>query len=472
MTAQEVLKLIQEKGIEYVDFKIVDVLGQWQHLSVPASEVDADTFTKGVAFDGSSVRGFQGIEKSDMVMLPDPKTAVVDAFTARPTLSVACDVYTPNLEERYTRDPRYVAQKAEAYLQSLGIADTARFGPELEFFIFDEVRYKVGQNESSYFVDSEEAHWNSNQPGSTGYVVKGKSGYFPTAPIDRQQDIRSEMTSALIDAGFVVERHHHEVATAGQAEINFRSSTLTNTADMVLLYKYILRNVATKYGKTVTFMPKPMHGDNGNGMHVHQSLSKEGVNLFWEEGAYGNISQLGRYYIGGILKHAPALLALTNPATNSYKRLVPGYEAPINLVYSKGNRSAAVRIPISVTSMKAARIEFRTPDCTANPYLAFAAMMMAGLDGIINKIDPSAEGYGPIDKNIYKLSPEEKAQIRSVPGSLEESLANLKADYEFLTRGGVFTQDMIDMWIDLKNEEIDFHRTRPTPTEYQLYFDA
>ncbi|MFZ5815622.1 MAG: type I glutamate--ammonia ligase [Bacillota bacterium] len=472
MTAKDVLQLIKEKGIQYVDFKLCDVPGSWQHITVPASEVDESTFTRGVAFDGSSVRGFRSIEESDMVMLPDPATAVVDAFTVEPTLSLVCDIYTPNCAERYERDPRYVAQKAEKYLIDSGIADLSFWGPELEFFIFDEARFKLTSNEAYYLVDSNEAIWNSDKPKSTGYNVKYKQGYFPVAPTDTQQDIRSEMTTELQKAGIRVERHHHEVATAGQGEINFAAGPLTKTADVVLLYKYILRNVARRHGKTLTFMPKPIFGDNGSGMHTHQSLSKGGTNLFWEEGAYGNISQTAMYYIGGILKHAPALIALTNPSTNSFKRLVPGYEAPVNLVFSKGNRSAAVRIPISISTPKAARIEFRTPDCTANPYLAFAAMLMAGLDGIKNKIDPIALGYGPLDKNIYKLPAEEKAKIRSVPGSMEEAIRNLEEDYEFLLAGGVFTKDLLEAYIELKREEDDYVRLRPSPAEFFQYFDA
>jgi len=472
MTAQDVLQLIKDKGISYVDFKLVDVPGSWQHISVPVDEVDESTFIRGVAFDGSSVRGFRSIEESDMVMLPDPNTAVIDAFTVEPTLSLVCDIYTPGCKERYDRDPRYVAVKAEQYLKDSGLADLSFWGPELEFFIFDEARFKLTTNEASYLVDSNEAIWNSDKPKSSGYNVKYKQGYFPVAPTDTQQDIRSEMCTELMKVGIKVERHHHEVATAGQGEINFASSTLTKTADAVLLYKYILRNVARRHGKTVTFMPKPLYGDNGTGMHVHQSLTKGGTNLFWKEGAYGNISQMALYYIGGILKHAPTLLALTNPSTNSFKRLVPGYEAPVNLAFSKGNRSAAVRIPISISTPKAARIEFRTPDCTANPYLAFAAMLMAGLDGIKNKIDPTAEGFGPVDKNIYKMSAEEKAKIRSVPGSLGEVLDLLEKDHEWLTAGGVFTDDLIQAFISLKREEDDYVRLRPTPAEFFQYFDA
>ncbi len=471
-TANDVLKLIREKGIQYVDFKLCDVPGSWQHITVPASEIDEAIFERGLAFDGSSVRGFRSIENSDMVMVPDPSTAVLDAFTLEPTLSIVCDIYYPGAKERYERDPRYVAQRAEQYLRETGVADSSFWGPELEFFIFDEVRFKLTTNEAVYFVDSDEAIWNSDKPKSSGYNVKYKQGYFPVAPTDTQQDIRSEMCTELVKAGIRVERHHHEVATAGQGEINFGADTLVKTADNVMLYKYILRNVARRHGKTLTFMPKPLFGDNGSGMHTHQSLAKDGVNLFWEEGAYGNLSQLALYYIGGILKHAPALIALTNPSTNSFKRLVPGYEAPVNLAFSKGNRSAAVRIPISVTSPKTARIEFRTPDGTSNPYLAFAAMLMAGLDGIKNKIDPVAAGYGPLDKNIYTLPPEEKAKIRSVPATLDEALRNLEQDHEWLTAGGVFSEDLIKTWISLKKEEVDYVNLRPNPAEFFQYFDA
>lgn len=420
-TAEKVLEFIRERGIAYVDFRLVDLPGQWQHVTVPASEVDADTFRRGVPFDGSSVRGFRGIEESDMVMMPDPAAAFVDPFTAAPTLAIACDVYLPGGRDRYERDPRFIAQKAEAFLRETGIADQSWWGPELEFFVFDEVRFKLGPNEAFHLVDSSEAVWNTDRPGGTGYQVRHKQGYFPVAPTDTMTDLRTEICDELQRAGIRVERHHHEVATAGQAEINFAAGSLVQTADNVLAYKYIVRNVARRHGKTATFMPKPLYGDNGSGMHVHQSLSQDGTNLFWDESGYGHLSQLALYYIGGILYHAPALTAFTNPTTNSYRRLVPGYEAPVNLVFSKGNRSAAVRIPISIASPRSARIEFRTPDATANPYLAFAAMLMAGLDGIMNRIDPVALGYGPVDKNIYKLEGEERARIRSVPSGLEES---------------------------------------------------
>lgn len=473
MTPKEVIQFIKDKKIEFVDFKLIDVPGAWQHLTVPVSEIDEDTFANGVAFDGSSVRGFRSIEESDMVMLPDPETAVIDPFIEVPTLSLVCDVYTP-AGDRYDRCPRLLAKRAEEYLKSTGLADVSYWGPELEFFIFDDVRYESNQNSSFYYIDSEEAVWNTGKAEgpNLGYKVRNKMGYFPVAPTDTQTDIRSEMVKVMQDCGIRVERHHHEVATAGQAEINFRFNTLTKTADNVLLYKYIVRNVARRHGKTATFMPKPLFGDNGSGMHTHQSLGKGGENLFFNQGGYGNLSQTALYYIGGILKHAPALLSFTNPSTNSYKRLVPGYEAPVNLVFSKGNRSASVRIPISVVSPKTARIEFRTPDATCNPYIAFAAMMLAGLDGIRNKIDPIALGYGPLDKNIYKLSDDEKAKIRAVPGSLDETFAALEADHEFLLQGEIFSREFISNWIELKREEIDNVKLRPHPAEFALYFDA
>ncbi len=473
MTPRDVLQIIKDKKIEFVDFKLTDVPGSWQHITIPISEIDEGTFKNGVAFDGSSVRGFRSIEESDMLMIPDPATAMIDPFIEVPTLSVICDVYTP-AGDRYERCPRTLAKKAEEYLKSTGLADVSYWGPELEFFIFDDVRYECTQNSSFYFLDSEEAVWNTGKAEgpNLGYKIRNKMGYFPVAPHDTQTDIRSEMVKVLQDCGVRVERHHHEVATAGQNEINFRFDSLTNCADRTLLFKYVVRNVSRRHGKTATFMPKPLYGDNGSGMHVHQSLYKGGENLFYGKGGYGNLSQTALYYIGGILKHAPALLAFTNPSTNSYKRLVPGYEAPVNLVFSKGNRSASVRIPISAVSPKTARIEFRTPDCTTNPYIAFTAMLLAGVDGIKNKIDPMAAGYGPIDKNIYKLSAGEKAQIRAVPGSLEEAFSALEADQEFLLQGEIFTKEFIQTWIDLKREEIDAVKLRPHPMEFAQYFDA
>lgn len=472
MSVQNVLNLIKEKNIEWVDFRFTDLLGKSHHLSVPASEVDEDTFVNGVAFDGSSITGFRGIEESDMVMMPDTETAFEDAFTAHPTLILYCNIYTPD-GERYERDPRSIAHKAEEYLQTTGIGTAAYFAPESEFFIFDDVRYETSTNKSFFEVDSEEGFWNSarkEEGGNLGFKVGKKGGYFPVAPTDTQQDIRSEMCRLMTEAGMRIERHHHEVATAGQGEINFRFDTLTKTADNLMKYKYIIQNVARQNGKVATFMPKPLFGDNGSGMHVHQSIFNEGNPLFYEKGAYANLSELALYYIGGILHHAPALIAITNPSTNSFKRLVPGYEAPVNLVFSKGNRSAAVRIPIAAVTPKGCRIEFRTPDSTANPYLAFAAMLMAGLDGIKNKIDPRALGYGPLDKNIYELSDAEKAEIRSVPGTLDEAIDALEADYEFLLQGGVFTKDFIDNYIDLKRSEAKAVAIRIHPHEYELYF--
>lgn len=474
MTVQNVLQLIKEKNIEWVDFRFVGLLGKAQHISLPASEVDEDTFVNGVAFDGSSIPGFRGIEESDMVMMPDTETAYIDPFTAHPTLIIMCNIYTPD-GERYERDPRSIAQKAEEYMQQAGIGTAAFFAPESEFFIFDDVRFENGMNKSYFEVDSEEAAWNSGRKeegGNLGFKTPVKGGYVPVAPMDTQQDIRSEMCRLMADAGLRIERHHHEVATAGQAEINFRFDTLTKTADNLLKYKYIVHNTARQYGKVATFMPKPLFGDNGSGMHVHQSIFNGDTPLFYEKGAYANLSETALYYIGGILHHAPALIALTNPSTNSFKRLVPGYEAPVNLVFSKGNRSAAVRIPIAAVTPKGCRIEFRTPDSTANPYLAFAAMLLAGLDGIQNKIDPRKLGYGPFDTNIYELSDAEKNEIRSVPGSLDEALDALEADSEFLTKGGVFTKDFINNYIELKRGEAKSVNIRIHPQEYSLYFDC
>ncbi|MFE6077995.1 type I glutamate--ammonia ligase [Paenibacillus sp. NPDC057886] len=474
MSVENVLKSIQENNIEWVDFRFVDLSGRAHHISLPASAVDADTFVNGVAFDGSSIQGFRGIEESDMVMIPDPEATFVDPFTAHPTLNVMCDIFTPD-GERYERDPRGIAVKAEEFLKESGVGTAAFFAPESEFFIFDDVRYESGTNSSSYFVDSEEASWNTNRKedgGNLGFKVRTKGGYVPVAPVDTQQDIRSEMCRILEEAGLSIERHHHEVATAGQAEINFRFDTLKKTADNLLVYKYIVHNTARQYGKVATFMPKPLFGDNGSGMHVHQSIFDGDSPLFYDKTGYANLSEMALHYIGGILYHAPALIALTNPSTNSFKRLVPGYEAPVNLVYSKGNRSAAVRIPVAAVTPKGCRIEFRTPDSTANPYLAFAAMLMAGLDGIKRKINPTELGYGPLDKNIYDLSDADKENIRSVPASLEEALDALAADNEFLTEGGVFTKEFIENYINLKRDEAKAVAIRIHPHEYSLYFDC
>jgi len=474
MSVQQVLDLIKEKNIEFVDFRFVDLLGRAHHISLPASEVDAETFVNGVAFDGSSITGFRGIEESDMVMMPDPSTAYVDPFTAHSTLIVMSNIHTPD-GARYERDPRSIAHKAEEFLKKSGVGTTAFFAPESEFFIFDDVRYESTMNSSSFFVDSEEAAWNTNRKeegGNLGFKVGVKKGYVPVAPVDSQQDIRSEMVRLMQESGLRVERHHHEVATAGQAEINFRFDTLTTTADNLMKYKYIVHNVARQYGKVATFMPKPLFGDSGSGMHVHSSIFNDGEPLFYEKGGYANMSQLAMYYIGGILHHSPALIALTNPSTNSFKRLIPGYEAPVNLVFSKGNRSAAVRIPVAAVTPKGCRVEFRTPDSTANPYLAFAALLMAGLDGIKRKIDPSALGFGPFDTNIYELSDEQKKEIRSVPGTLDEALDALEADNDFLTEGGVFTKEFIDNYVKVKRAEAKSVSIRIHPHEYGLYFDC
>jgi glutamine synthetase len=474
MSAKMVLDKIKEKQVEWVDFRFVDLAGKAHHITVPAGAVTEETFVNGVAFDGSSIPGFRGIEESDMVMIPDSESCYVDPFTAHPTLVVMCSIYSPE-GDRYERDPRSIAEKAEEYLKTTGIGTAAYFAPESEFFIFDDVRYEVGQNTSFYKVDSAEAVWNTarvEDGGNLGFKIANKAGYVPVAPADATHDIRAEICRLLIESGLTVERHHHEVATAGQGEINFRFDTLTKTADNLLKYKYIVQNTAKKFGKTATFMPKPLFGDNGSGMHTHQSLFNGDTPLFYEEGAYANLSETAMYYIGGILYHAPALIAITNPSTNSYKRLVPGYEAPVNLVFSKGNRSAAIRIPVAAVTPKGARIEFRTPDSTCNPYLAFAAMLMAGLDGIQNKMDPRALGYGPLDKNIYELSDEEKSKIRSVPGSLEESLDALEKDYEFLTKNNVFTKDFIEHYIAFHRAKAREVAIRTHPYEYMLYYDC
>lgn len=470
MTVDEFLKKIEEEKIRFVDFRIVDLLGRQHHVTVPAEEVSEETFVRGVAFDGSSITGYKGIEESDMVMMPDPDSAFKDPFIQAPTLSILCDIYNPD-GTPYSRDPRIIAKKAEAYLKETGIATDAFFGPEAEFFVFDEVRFSSNQMGSYYFIDSEEAFWNSGKDGGLGYKIGYKKGYFPVAPSDTQTDIRNEMVMLLEECGVPVERHHHEVATAGQGEINFRFSTLTKTADNLLLYKYIVRNVAKKYGKTATFMPKPIVGDNGNGMHVHQSLFRGDTPLFYESGNYANLSDLAFHYIGGLLTHAHSVIAFTNPSTNSYKRLVPGFEAPVNLVFSKANRSAAVRVPVASVSPKSTRIEFRTPDSTSNPYLAFAAMLLAGIDGIKKRIDARTEGFGPYDKNIYELTGPEKNEIKSVPKSLEDSLAALKSSHQFLLEGDVFNKDLIDTWLELKESEAKAVATTTHPKEYELYYD-
>ncbi|MGB2867318.1 MAG: type I glutamate--ammonia ligase [Bacteroidota bacterium] len=467
---EKVFKTIKDRGIRVIDLKFTDMIGQWQHFSVTANEFSQSTFDEGIGFDGSSIRGFQKIHESDMLLFPDPTTLFIDPFTAVPTLSLTCDIVDPMTHESYSRDPRYVAKKAEAYLKNSGIADTSYFGPEPEFFILDNVRFDQSHEFGYYYLDSEEGFWNSGSNGkqNLGHKPRFKEGYFPAAPIDSMQDIRSDMVLTLEDVGIHVEVHHHEVATAGQTEIDMRRDTLTRMADNYLVYKYITKNVAKKHGKTVTFMPKPIFGDNGSGMHVHQSLWKGGKPLFAGNG-YAGLSEMAMYYIGGLLKHAPALCAITNPTTNSYKRLVPGFEAPVNLAYSQRNRSASVRIPMYSSNPKAKRIEFRCPDPTCNPYLGFAALLMAGLDGIMNKIDPGK----PLDKDIYDMTPEQLKDVPSAPGSLTEALKALEHDHEFLLRGDVFTEDIIETWIDYKiTKEIQPVQLRPHPYEFMLYYDA
>jgi glutamine synthetase len=467
----DVLNLIRDNEVQIVDLRFADLPGLMQHFSVPAHELTEESFDEGFGFDGSSIRGFQEIQESDMILVPDPGTAVLDPFRTHPTLILNCFVKDPITGESYSRDPRHVAAKAEKYLEGSGIAQLSYWGPEAEFYIFDSVRFDQDQHSSYYYVDAVEGAWNSGaEEGgrNLGYKPRYKEGYFPVPPTDHYQDLRSEMALGLEAAGIPVEVQHHEVGTAGQAEIDIRFGTLLETADRLMLFKYIIKNTALKHGKTVTFMPKPIFQDNGSGMHTHQSLWTDGVPLFYDEAGYAGLSDLGRWYIGGLLAHAPALTAFTNPTTNSYRRLVPGYEAPVNLVYSQRNRSAAARIPLYSRSPKAKRVEFRVPDPSCNPYLAFAAMLMAGLDGVRNKIEPPA----PLDKDLYDLPPEELAEIPQVPGSLDDALAALEADHDFLLEGGVFTQDVIDTWLAYKREhEVDAVRLRPHPWEFHLYYD-
>jgi glutamine synthetase len=473
MTPNEVIYLAKAKEVKIVDLKICDIHGTWQHFAIPVSELTEDVFSSGVGFDGSSIRGWRAINSSDMLVFPDAATAFIDPFAANTTLSISCDTYDPITKEPYERDPRVIARKAEAYLKSTGLADTAYFGPEAEFFIFDSVSYDSKSNGTSYKVDSVEGIWNSGREkeedgsANTGYKIRHKEGYFPVAPTDKLIDIRNEMILTMISLGVPIEREHHEVATAGQAEIDIVFDTLLRTSDKMSLYKYVVKNVAYKHGKTATFMPKPLFGDNGSGMHTHQSLWKDGKPLFFGNG-YAGLSEMALYYIGGILKHAPALCAICNPTNNSYKRLVPGFEAPVNLAYSARNRSASVRIPTYSPSPKAKRIEYRTPDPAANPYLANAAMLMAGLDGILNKIHPGE----PLEKNLYDLPPEEKAKVPTVPDSLKGSLEALLKDHAFLLKGGVFTQDFLDNYVELKQGEYDAVRLRPHPYEFFLYYDV
>ncbi|MEK7748552.1 MAG: type I glutamate--ammonia ligase [Bacteroidota bacterium] len=467
---EKVFKLIKDRDVKIVDLKFTDLLGQWQHFSVTTTEFSEETFEDGIGFDGSSIRGFRKIHESDMILFPDPDSAFVDPFTAAPTLSLICDVADPITRENYSRDPRNIAKKAEAYLKSTGIGDTAYFGPEPEFFILDNIRFDQSQNSGYYYIDSSEGAWNSGTNGepNLGHKPRYKEGYFPTSPIDSLQDLRTEMVLTLQSVGINVEVHHHEVATAGQTEIDMKRDTLVKMADNYLTYKYVTKNVAKKHGKTVTFMPKPIFGDNGSGMHVHQSIWKSGKALFAGSG-YAGLSEMAMYYIGGLLKHAPALCAIITPTTNSYKRLVPGFEAPVNLAYSQRNRSASVRIPMYSSNPKAKRVEFRCPDPTCNPYLGFPAMLMAGLDGIINKIDPGK----PLDKDIYDMSPEQLRDVPSTPGSLAEALAALERDHDFLLRGDVFSEDVIETWIEYKMEkEVKPMQLRPHPYEFMLYYDA
>jgi len=470
MTSKEVLEFARKNKVEIVDLKFVDVPGLWQHFSISTNELTEELFEEGIGFDGSSIRGFQTIDESDMLLFPDPDTAILDPFTDLPTLSLICNVKDPITGEAYSRDPRYVAQKAEKYLKSTGIADTSYWGPEIEFYILDSVRFDQSYNYGFYYIDSEEGFWNSGNGDkpNLGYKPRYKEGYFPVPPMDHLQNIRSEMLRTLEKCGVVVEIHHHEVGTAGQAEIDMRYTTLTKMADQVMIYKYVIKNVARRHGKTVTVMPKPIFQDNGSGMHTHQSLWKAGKNVFYDKKGYALISDAARHYIGGILKHADALCGIVAPTTNSYRRLVPGYEAPINLVYSQRNRSACVRIPVYTKSEKAKRLEFRTPDPSCNPYYSFAAQLMAGLDGIRNKIEPPK----PIDKDLYELEPAEAAKVKSVPGSLEQVLDALEKDHDFLLRGDVFTKDVIETWLKYKRtKELDAIRLRPHPYEFALYFD-
>jgi len=469
MTPNEVLTFARENKVVMVDFKFIDFPGVWQHFSIPIEELKEETFEEGVGFDGSSIRGWQAIHASDMLIIPDPETAIIDPFRKYPTLSLICNIVDPITKEPYTRDPRYIAQKAEQYLKSTGIGDTAYFGPEAEFFIFDDVRFDQNAHSGYYFIDSVEGIWNSGKEENPnlGYKPRHKEGYFPVPPTDSLEDMRTEMVTIMQKCGIQVEAQHHEVATAGQGEIDMRFSPLVAMADKLMLFKYIIKNVARQHGKTATFMPKPVFEDNGSGMHTHQSIWKDGQPVFAGNG-YAGLSETALHYIGGILKHAKALAALTNPTTNSYKRLVPGFEAPVNLAYSARNRSAAVRIPMYSPSPKAKRIEVRFPDPSCNPYLAFAAMLMAGLDGIENKIDPGEA----MDKDLYDLPPEEIAKIPQIVGSLDEALNELEKDHEFLLKGNVFTEDALQTWIEYKRtNEVDALRLRPHPYEFFLYFD-
>ena len=467
----DLITFCRAQQVEIVDFKFTDLLGTWQHFSAPADQLSEDDFTEGLGFDGSSIRGFKQIQESDMILLPDVGTSFVEPFYRNNTLSVVCNIYDPITREKYSRDPRNVAQKAEAYLKSTGIADVSYWGPELEFYVFDDVRYDQNEHSGYYFVDAKEGAWNTGteEGPNLQYKPRYKGGYFPAPPTDTLQDFRSEAVLKMKQAGIEVEIHHHEVGTSGQCEIDLRFCSLTLMGDRVQAYKYILKNLAREYRKTLTFMPKPLFMDNGSGMHTHQSLWKSEKNVFFGEEGYAQLSKEALYYIGGLLHHAPALLAFCAPTTNSYRRLVPGYEAPINLAYSQRNRSACIRIPSYSNSPKAKRMEFRSPDPSSNIYFAMAAMLMAGLDGIQKQMEPGA----PLDRNIYNLPPEEAAKVKTLPGSLEESLNALEKDHDFLLKGDVFTPDVIETWLDYKRtNELDELRLRPHPYEFSLYFDC
>ena len=469
--ADELLTYVTDEDVEFIDVRFCDLLGVMQHFTVPTSSFGPAVFEDGLMFDGSSIRGFQAIHESDMELFPDPTSAFLDQFRTDKTLAVNFFIHDPLTGEPYSRDPRNIARKAEAYLQTAGIGDTAYFAPEAEFYVFDDVRFETKANEGYYHIDSIAGAWNTGrveEAGNKGYKVRYKGGYFPVPPVDHFADLRALMSKNLEASGLIVERQHHEVGTAGQAEINFRFDSLLRTADNLMKFKYIVKSTAWAMGKSATFMPKPIFGDNGSGMHCHQSLWADGAPLFYDEAGYAGLSDMARYYIGGILSHAPSLLAFTNPTVNSYHRLVPGFEAPVNLVYSQRNRSACIRIPITGTSPQAKRIEFRCPDPSANPYLAFAAMLLAGLDGVRNKIEPAL----PIDKDLYELPPDEHADVATVPATLGAVIDSLEADHDFLLEGDVFTPDLIETWIDLKRTtEIEPVALRPHPHEFELYYD-
>jgi len=469
--AEEAIAFTKEQDVKFVDVRFCDLPGVMQHFNIPVEAFNEDAFTDGLMFDGSSIRGFQAIHESDMKLVPDVTSAFVDPYRKQKTLVVNFSIVDPFTDEAYSRDPRNIAAKAEAYLKSTGIADTVYFGAEAEFYIFDDVRFQTTQHSSFYYLDSAEAAWNTGREedgANLGYKTRYKGGYFPVSPNDQMADLRDEMVRVLQQVGLAVERSHHEVGTAGQQEINYRFDTLRAAADDVMKFKYIIKNSAWQAGKSATFMPKPLFGDNGSGMHSHQSLWKDGKPLFFDERGYGGLSDTARWYIGGLLRHAPSLLAFTNPTVNSFHRLVPGFEAPVNLVYSARNRSACIRIPVTGSSPKAKRVEYRVPDPSSNPYLAFSAMLMAGIDGIRNRIEPPE----PIDKDLYELPPEEHAQIEQLPDSLPKALEALEADHDYLTEGDVFTRDLIETWIDYKRtNEIDPLRLRPHPHEFELYYD-